>query len=325
LKLFHLFQSMFLNKSKDQANLPTAQANFYQMKMTVKESAKEYIARVDTAVSDLAMLSEKVSLNSWLFILANGLRPEFTVTKKGVLFSEDGFKSIVEVKNKIMKEETVNNIGKPDEQNKNDSKDSEVAHAAFDGTCNHCGKKGHKKADCNKLKKETKAAATTKAATASKYWCDICYKERHSTEWCFYNPKNKGKGKGKAKGKAKGKGKGKGGNGKNGKGGRGKGNFPASYVSDVAQMASETWKSTEENWELKQNENWELKQNESSSSDWFDYSFFIFKNDFQEVNWEIEKSSSCDWTFHQFSVFETDILQDESTSPDFLFCERYEL
>ena len=37
LKLFNLFQSMFLNKSKDKANLPTAQANFYQMKMTAKE------------------------------------------------------------------------------------------------------------------------------------------------------------------------------------------------------------------------------------------------------------------------------------------------
>jgi hypothetical protein len=97
LKLFNLFQSMFLNKSKDKANLPTAQANFYQMKMTVKESAKEYIARVDTAVSDLGMLNEKVSLNSWLFILANGLRPEFAVTKKGVLFSETGYDSIVEV------------------------------------------------------------------------------------------------------------------------------------------------------------------------------------------------------------------------------------
>ena len=82
LKLFNLFQSMFLNKSKDKANLPTAQAQFYQMKMTSKETAKEYIARVDTAVSDLAMLNEKVSLNSWLFILANGLRPEFAVTKK---------------------------------------------------------------------------------------------------------------------------------------------------------------------------------------------------------------------------------------------------
>ena len=100
LKLFNLFQSMFLNKSKDKANLPTAQAQFYQMKMTSKETAKEYIARVDTAVSDLAMLNEKVSLNSWLFILANGLRPEFAVTKKGVLFSENDMIQLLRLKAK---------------------------------------------------------------------------------------------------------------------------------------------------------------------------------------------------------------------------------
>jgi hypothetical protein len=186
---------------------------------------------------------------------------------------EKGFDSIQEVKIKILQEETINSIGKPDsKKSQNESKDSEIAHAVFDGTCNHCGKKGHKKAECNKLKKEQKEAAVIKAAT-TKHWCDICFKEGHSTEWCFYNPANKGKGKGKAKGQAKGqskaKGKGGRGKGKSRKGGRGKGNFPASYVSDDAHYATETWKSTEENWEL--------KEDESSSSDWFDYSFCVFE------------------------------------------------
>ena len=274
LKLFNLFQSMFLNKSKDKANLPTAQAQFYQMKMTSKETAKEYIARVDTAVSDLAMLNEKVSLNSWLFILANGLRPEFAVTKKGVLFSETGYDSIVEVKSKIMKEETINNIGKPDKQ-KNDSKDSDVAHAAIEGNCYHCGKKGHKKEKCHQLKKEQKAAAATnKNQQTTKRWCDICYKEGHSTEWCSYNPDNKAKGKG-SKGKAKGgkgKGRGKGGKGKPAKGGRGKSNFPANYVSEEWSM----YNGTKEN-QSSTEENWNLKEEESSSSDWYDYQLSVFE------------------------------------------------
>jgi len=91
LKLFNLFQEIFMNKSKNKANLPNALLNFNQLKMSNKESAKEYISRVDLAVSDLALLNEKVSVNSWIFILANGLRPEFLVTRKGVLFMETGY------------------------------------------------------------------------------------------------------------------------------------------------------------------------------------------------------------------------------------------
>jgi transposase InsO family protein len=269
LKLFNLFQDIFMNKSKNQANLPNALLNFNQMKMTNKESAKEYISRVDLAVSDLALLNEKVSVNSWLFILANGLRPEFAVTRKGVLFMENGYGSITEVKNKILQEETINGIGKPD-KHKVDSKDTEIAHAVFEGYCTYCKKKGHKIADCFALKrKET----SDKKQPASKYWCDICYKEGHSTEYCSKNPNNKGKGKGnkgKAKG-GKGRGKGKGGKGKSAKGGRGKGNFPASYTPEDAQYAKETWTSAEENWEL--------KEEESSSSDWNDFNLSVFETD----------------------------------------------
>ena len=273
LKLFNLFQDIFMNKSKSQANLPNALSTFNQMKMTAKESAKEYISRVDSAVSNLALLNEKVSVNSWLFILANGLRPEFVVTRKGVLFSENGFGSIMEVKNKIMQEETVNGIGKTDkEKPPKDSKDSETAHAAFDGKCLYCKRKGHMKRDCFSFKKSQE----NKDKAQGQYWCDICYKEGHSTSYCSLNPNNKGKGKGKAgkaKGdKGKGGGKGKGGKGKPGKGGRGKGNFPASYVSDEAHYAKETWKSTEDNWEL--------NEDESSSSDWYDYNLAVFETDF---------------------------------------------
>ena len=55
LKLYNLFQSIFLNKSKDQANLPNAQKEFFLMKMQKGEAAKDYISRVDKAVSDLAI------------------------------------------------------------------------------------------------------------------------------------------------------------------------------------------------------------------------------------------------------------------------------
>ena len=84
LKLFDLFQSIFLHKSTNQANLPNAQSTFFQMTMNKKESAKDYIARVDSAVSDLSMLNERVSVNSYLFITAKGLRPEFKKCKEGV-------------------------------------------------------------------------------------------------------------------------------------------------------------------------------------------------------------------------------------------------
>ena len=59
-RLFQLFQSIFLQKSKDQANLPKALSTFNSLKMEKKESAKDYIARVDMAVSDLALLNERV-------------------------------------------------------------------------------------------------------------------------------------------------------------------------------------------------------------------------------------------------------------------------
>jgi hypothetical protein len=127
LKLFNLFQNIFLHKSTTQVNSPNAQATFFQLKMN-KEGAKDYIARVDTAVSDLAILNEKVSTNSWLFIMAKGLREEFKNCKDGVLFSEKGFGTTPELKAMIMKEETILGISKPESK-----VSTETANAVFDG------------------------------------------------------------------------------------------------------------------------------------------------------------------------------------------------
>jgi hypothetical protein len=80
LKLFEMFQTIFMQKTTHQANLPNAQKNFYQMQMKESESAKDYIARVDSAVAELALLKEKVSTKSWLYIISNGLRAEYVIS-----------------------------------------------------------------------------------------------------------------------------------------------------------------------------------------------------------------------------------------------------
>jgi hypothetical protein len=273
LKLFNMFQDIFLNKSKSQANLPNTLLNFNQMKMTTKESAKEYISRVDLAVSDLALLNEKVSVNSWLFILANGLRPEFAVTRKGVLFMGNGYGSIRKLRIRYCKKKRLMELANLKKRKILRTQKSEIAHAVVEGKCSHRKKKGHKKADCFSFKKSKEGA--DKKPTANKYWFDICYMEGHSTDYCSYNPKNKGKGKGKAKGKTKGNGNGKGGKGKSAKGGRGSGNFPANYISEEAYYAADQWNS---NWESSDDQ-----KEESSSNDWQDYNFSIFENENEQL------------------------------------------
>ena len=276
LKLFNLFQNIFLHKSTTKANLPNAQSTFFQMKMNKKEGAKDYIARVDTAVSDLAILNEKVSTNSWLFILAKGLREEFKKSKEGVLFSETGYGSIPELKAAIMKEETILGISKPESKT---SSETETANAVFEGVCNHCNKKGHKKADCFKFKKQQNEMKTSKET----YWCEYCAAAGHTTDYCYWNPANNqiGKGKTKGKGKAakgKGRGKGKGKSGKGKKGGRANGNFPANYKSEEAHYAEEQWNSSEK-WESS-----DTLQDESSVPDWQDYSYFILDKSEDDTN-----------------------------------------
>jgi hypothetical protein len=125
-----------------------------------------------------------------------------------VLYGEHGYDTIIEVKNMILKEETINSIDKP-ERKKQETKDTEIATAIFEGVCHFCQKKRHRKLECFAFKK-LKAGDRKPAAS---YWCDICYKEGHSTDYCSANPINKGKDK-VSKGKAKGNigtGKGKGG------------------------------------------------------------------------------------------------------------------
>ena len=271
LKLFNMFQTTFMTKTKHQANLPTAQAEFYSMKMTAKESAKQYIARVDSAVSNLSLLNEKVSVKSWLFILANGLRAEFAVNKKGVLFSEPGFDNIVDLKASIMKEETIIGISKPTKS----PTEMETANAVFEGTCNFCSKKGHKKQDCFAFKKQQQKTdgnnngKQEKEKPGNKYWCDHCQKMGHTTDWCFWKPENASSSKGKPKGKgSKGKGKGKGSKGKSKGKGRANGNFPASYDQENAHYVT-NWDTSSQDWS-------EISQ-ESSSTDWQDYNLSIFE------------------------------------------------
>jgi hypothetical protein len=315
LKLFNLFQSIFSHKSTSQANLPNAQAKFYQMNMNKTESAKNYIARVDEAVSDLAILNEKVSTNSWLFIMAKGLRAEFRKCKDGVLFAEKGFNTIPKLKEMIMKEETILGIGKPEKQKE---PTTEMAQAVFDGNCNFCNKKGHKKVDCFKFKKQQKEGAEKKPGET--YWCDYCYKEGHTTDFCFQNPANAnkgkgGKGKGKFKGKGKsGRGKGKGGKGKS-KGGRANGNYPASYIPETAHYADSTTSSS--SW----NEWTDLQEEGSSSSEWQDYNFFTFETEENELINKFEPETENGFVL---ILFETELPEkfEIPWTPNNVWCEQ---
>ena len=77
------------------------------MQQKPNESAKDYISRVDLAVSTLTKLGEPISQNTWIFTLVNGLRPEYDETRTGVNFARAGFQSVVEVKKSILNEENV--------------------------------------------------------------------------------------------------------------------------------------------------------------------------------------------------------------------------
>jgi hypothetical protein len=86
---------------------PIAQRKFHALKQKNNETASAYISRVDLAVSDLTKLGEPVSHNTWIFTLANGLRPEYAETRKGVNFAKTGFQSVLEVKTSILNEESI--------------------------------------------------------------------------------------------------------------------------------------------------------------------------------------------------------------------------
>jgi transposase InsO family protein len=317
LKLFEMFQTIFLQKTTHQANLPNAQKNFYQMQMKESESAKDYIARVDSAVAELALLKEKVSIKSWLYIMSNGLRAEYGISKKGVLFSEAGFDNVIDLKANIMKEETIIGISKPVEKAKEKAKETETANAAFEGTCDFCSKKGHKKQDCFAFKKTQKQGAVKPVAAKGKgkakpikqLWCDHCQKSTHSTDWCWWKPAIEENQKGKNKGKVKGKGKGK----AKGKGNR-NGNFPASYNQEGAYWVKNEWEDLHE---------------EQSTSWNQDYNFSIFDSKdcepafiISEEKRSLTEENSTEENGINLPVFETVLSQEKEFSPNqnnFLF------
>jgi hypothetical protein len=84
-----------------------AQQNFHSLRQKQKESAADYIARTDLAVSTLAKLGEPVSANTWIFTLVNGLKPTFEEIRKGVMFGRAGFDTVIAVKDSIINEEIV--------------------------------------------------------------------------------------------------------------------------------------------------------------------------------------------------------------------------
>jgi hypothetical protein len=57
----------------------------------------------------MAKLGERVSTGAWIYALGNGLREEFKVTKRGILYSEDGYGTVMQVKIKLASEEAVLN------------------------------------------------------------------------------------------------------------------------------------------------------------------------------------------------------------------------
>jgi hypothetical protein len=55
----------------------------------------------------MAKLGERVSTGAWIYALGNGLRPEFKESKDGILYSKDGYKTVLKVKTKLQSEEAV--------------------------------------------------------------------------------------------------------------------------------------------------------------------------------------------------------------------------
>ena len=150
LVLLDYFNSVFLATEEHATSLPLAQKTFHSLKQNAKESASAYISRADLAVSSLTKLHEPVSVNTWIYALINGLRPEYTETRNGVLFARPGFDTVIAVKTSITNEEMVLHTTKG-----LDPKGSDLTHknkppdTAFsvndhkDKTCHYCGKKGH--------------------------------------------------------------------------------------------------------------------------------------------------------------------------------------
>jgi hypothetical protein len=82
-------------------------AEFYSIVQRENESILKYSSRVDIIVSTMAKLGEQISTGAWIYALGNGLRDEFKVSKKGILYNEDGYGTVMSVKLKLIGEEAI--------------------------------------------------------------------------------------------------------------------------------------------------------------------------------------------------------------------------
>ena len=106
-KLYQMFQTMFSMTNLHQASLPTVRAEFYAITHKEGESILKYTSRVDVIVATMAKLGERISTGAWIYALGNGLRTEFKECKDGILYSKDGFGTVMSVKTKLLSEEAV--------------------------------------------------------------------------------------------------------------------------------------------------------------------------------------------------------------------------
>ena len=106
-KLYQMFQAMFTMTNLHQASLPTVRTEFYSISQRENESILKYTARVDMIVATMAKLGERVSSGAWIYALGNGLRTEFKECKDGILYSKNGYNTVLEVKTKLLSEEAV--------------------------------------------------------------------------------------------------------------------------------------------------------------------------------------------------------------------------
>ncbi len=101
-KLYQMFQAMFTMTNLHQASLPTVRTEFYTINQRDHESILKYTARVDIIVATMAKLGEPISSGAWIYALGNGLRKEFKESKEGILYNKDGYKTVMEVKTKLL-------------------------------------------------------------------------------------------------------------------------------------------------------------------------------------------------------------------------------
>jgi hypothetical protein len=312
LVLLDYFNSVFLATEELATSLPLAQKNFHSLKQNAKESASAYISRVDLAVSSLTKLHEPVSANTWIYVLINGLRTEFTETRNGVLFARPGFDTVIAVKTSITNEEMVLNTSKGLDTKGNDSSTkTKPPDTAFsvndhkDKTCHYCGKKGHIQPDCRKkqsdqlkgkgksqpLKGQVKNNQRGKGKGKSKgrgrgspNWTNDWHQspQNTTTNWSnnnTYDPTSKGK-KG-SKGNTKGQGRGQ----------NWTGNFPSDYNGSYANFTNDN--SIEHSFHSTQWNSWSNPNTDP------DTGFAIFDSE----DHELDDAMHAELDLHSLAIF----------------------